>query len=1222
MCSKVWLYVATMIALVLGNDDDACSRSLLPWDFDLFPYVDRDTKDGEVHINGEYLLYQKGEEKYSEKYQGIIHKMTICPNGCENTMFIRYSISPLKVADFRLILIREDEKGVEHREAESQGNGRTIEQQIAAELLTGVKYFIMVVYNTAGDTMPRCAAVWMELVYARHSDYSQPKALCTGNEPTAPNLNIADQVKKQLEEDPHSEIPTSYKYETDLYRPPSKMDVFTSVHVKAPEIRGHDGFWKLRMEIRASFLTGGHWLAFLSTDKKSTLDSTDVIHGTRGTYKNVYILEQMVTSLEDYYLHIASISGHTGEKPKCTSFYVVIDLEATTIDESFMTCGIMPLPDSLNSPGFYDPKVSKEMAIAHNVLLSSKALSQNTSLEVEESNLIFKVTVAHSTIDVSLKLYEDGKHLVSAWIGVYGPEGITVVLKPNTKYRLHIEHVFDPMAFSGTSIHHCNSAVLRMEIGSAPPKKTILANVLPDLKLPSSITDDWSFQAPASEGEFPYMMSYTKPQQELIEHYEMNIEVPGELQIFIPNRFLHGEVVASVASLHESSVQLSEFVLKNDNTNLQPSSVSSPCGYSPQNEGVENLIKSDKSKWLDFNKSPVVFTFEEETEISGYLFITANDYSRRDPVEWVLYGTNSDAVSDLGPSCTDLSHLTKVHEQTESVDKDLVPLSRYAATPTFKTDRVSYKHYVFVPTMMRGTDPRGDFQYSESKLDGSFMSVALQKGRYRFSLRTGWGDLYKTEDDVIPKCVSFGLKMKFSKYSTCPLRMIDEHSKMGTLTRAHHYMYGEYQIPISGVLDIDFEIKEGSHIHLDIIASDLATQSIKLILPDGSEKGANDWFQDGLSTLSTSLPNSGLHKLSFQWDNPSQETCVGFHMQLAISVYPKVKPVCDTKTIDTIAPLIQNLNSENLPFYHSEKYKTKPGNEAGDTRLRIPMYLDQDSEIRSIINYNYETMHVYLSICKCPDDAMAREELGCWECEDSRSTSIPNGNHLPAQKLLKGHYEVKFREPPNTLITSFCNEYLVTMLITVLTSDKNTEAPVLCGHSELLGRLMGPGLIDGTINEMHFMTEALVPKAVPRERPVARTHFEVHVDSVIRVWIPKRSGISVNNTNLFQLQSNTMQANRFWPHKSQVGYYGVNSDTGSIFHRVPKGYYNISITFNKGCSMKCLTYDFEISIIPETSLARMKDDSCTTSELPQKLDFHSHTELKRSFPNSETSFMV
>ena len=96
-----------------------------------------------------------------------------------------------------------------------------------------------------------------------------------------------------------------------------------------------------------------------------------------------------------------------------------------------------------------------------------------------------------------------------------------------------------------------------------------------------------------------------------------------------------------VRSGGNSSVQLAEFQFYSESGLLaQSPQISNPGGINPEGEGPANLKDSDlETKWLDFTRSPLVFDFGVPVAIDHYGFITANDFSSRDPVRWTFEGS-------------------------------------------------------------------------------------------------------------------------------------------------------------------------------------------------------------------------------------------------------------------------------------------------------------------------------------------------------------------------------------------------------------------------------------------------------------------------------------------------------------------------------------------------------------------------------------------------------
>ena len=77
-------------------------------------------------------------------------------------------------------------------------------------------------------------------------------------------------------------------------------------------------------------------------------------------------------------------------------------------------------------------------------------------------------------------------------------------------------------------------------------------------------------------------------------------------------------------------------------------SVSNPSGSNPNGETPDLAVDGSlTTKWLDFNQGPLVFDFGSATTVDGYRWSTANDATERDPVRWILEGSDDETNWDL-----------------------------------------------------------------------------------------------------------------------------------------------------------------------------------------------------------------------------------------------------------------------------------------------------------------------------------------------------------------------------------------------------------------------------------------------------------------------------------------------------------------------------------------------------------------------------------------------
>ncbi len=89
-----------------------------------------------------------------------------------------------------------------------------------------------------------------------------------------------------------------------------------------------------------------------------------------------------------------------------------------------------------------------------------------------------------------------------------------------------------------------------------------------------------------------------------------------------------------------NSIQLAEFQMIRSGVTVPGAVATNPGGSSPAGQtpvfAVDGLTST---KWLDFNKAPLVLTFPAPVEVDAYRFATANDFDERDPISWTLEGS-------------------------------------------------------------------------------------------------------------------------------------------------------------------------------------------------------------------------------------------------------------------------------------------------------------------------------------------------------------------------------------------------------------------------------------------------------------------------------------------------------------------------------------------------------------------------------------------------------
>lgn len=91
-------------------------------------------------------------------------------------------------------------------------------------------------------------------------------------------------------------------------------------------------------------------------------------------------------------------------------------------------------------------------------------------------------------------------------------------------------------------------------------------------------------------------------------------------------------------------VQLSQILFENNGRviNLSQATVSCIGGESPNNAELPEKVLISDGKWVSTKwKCILTIKMSMPTAITGFGFITANDYPERDPVQWHLQGSNN-----------------------------------------------------------------------------------------------------------------------------------------------------------------------------------------------------------------------------------------------------------------------------------------------------------------------------------------------------------------------------------------------------------------------------------------------------------------------------------------------------------------------------------------------------------------------------------------------------
>ena len=112
---------------------------------------------------------------------------------------------------------------------------------------------------------------------------------------------------------------------------------------------------------------------------------------------------------------------------------------------------------------------------------------------------------------------------------------------------------------------------------------------------------------------------------------------------------------------------------------MLPVAVTNPGGNTPAAEGPDKVNDEDAgTKWLDFNKSNLVYDFGAPVDIDSYYFVTANDAPERDPVRWTMEGSNDQTTWTLIDNVNAFDFPTPQGRQSFTQD---IPLPGDSITP-------------------------------------------------------------------------------------------------------------------------------------------------------------------------------------------------------------------------------------------------------------------------------------------------------------------------------------------------------------------------------------------------------------------------------------------------------------------------------------------------------------------------------------------------------------
>ena len=114
-------------------------------------------------------------------------------------------------------------------------------------------------------------------------------------------------------------------------------------------------------------------------------------------------------------------------------------------------------------------------------------------------------------------------------------------------------------------------------------------------------------------------------------------------------RYYRFRTTAIRGGISPTMVQMAEieFYFSGTKVSVSGATATNPGGSNPTGEEPSKAIDgSTATKWLDFNIQPLVIDFGSGVRqvVDAFRFCTANDEIGRDPLQWVVEGSNDGSV--------------------------------------------------------------------------------------------------------------------------------------------------------------------------------------------------------------------------------------------------------------------------------------------------------------------------------------------------------------------------------------------------------------------------------------------------------------------------------------------------------------------------------------------------------------------------------------------------
>jgi hypothetical protein len=117
---------------------------------------------------------------------------------------------------------------------------------------------------------------------------------------------------------------------------------------------------------------------------------------------------------------------------------------------------------------------------------------------------------------------------------------------------------------------------------------------------------------------------------------------------------------------------------------LDPGVADNPGGSNPDGQEASKVNDNDTTtKWLDFNRAPLVFEYASPVTFDSYSFATGGDAPERDPVRWLIEGSNDGTTWTLIENISTFDYPMTTARGAYTVD---IPLPGASVSPALFAD--------------------------------------------------------------------------------------------------------------------------------------------------------------------------------------------------------------------------------------------------------------------------------------------------------------------------------------------------------------------------------------------------------------------------------------------------------------------------------------------------------------------------------------------------------